>query len=465
MNILSSKTLDIPKKKSFSSINILSKKFSINCKSTPNKYYESTQYRLSQKPPIYFYRKITNPYKYNITKVDLSYSNRKSNEDIFAEKVKDIINKEIGDSRNLNDMLTQSLKKDKYKPKGYPYFDFVYKHHNILKNFFPNEKINKNNLKEKNIVNDENEKNIMNNSSKYIMKNHNGKENNKENLNNIQYEEVNNNNVIQNILEKEKIKNNFNEKNQKDKNDNEVNKYENNHNINYNENIKNDNINNKNEYEYNIVQKKNTIDNDLNKLLNKKEDISQLNHSNNLQDRYKNNTIYNPKTIKFTSNLYPKLSEIDEIKYKYYESDPHNLKNDNLFKNKSGEKYLFRNNYQLKDFENKLHISSESNSSWIPKIPKRITYNNLSSVKYNIISPLKRSIFKTREEITGLKIANRVKSVSEIVNFITNKSKNSSDLFENSIKDKKWFMKRNQVAANQADLHHAYKEIIPHPFS
>ena len=191
-----------------------------------------------------------------------------------------------------------------------------------------------------------------------------------------------------------------------------------------------------------------------------------MNHNNNLQDNNNNyNTNHNLKTNNSSSILYPILSEKDEIKYKYYESDPHNLKNDTLFKNKSGEKNLFRNNFQLKDFDNKLHITSDSNSSWIPKIPKRITYNNLSSVKYNIISPLRRSIFKTREEISGLKIANRVKSVSQFVDISSNKTQNLNELFENSIKVKNWFMKRNQVASNQGDLHHTYKEIIPYPFS
>ena len=449
MNILSSKSLDIPKKNSFnSSINILSKKFSINCKSKPNKYYESAEYRLSQNPPIYFYRKITKPYKYNISNIDLSYSNRKSNEDIFAEKVKNIINKELGDSINLNNIFSQSLKNDRYKPKGYPYFEFVNKHHNMYKKFFLNKQINKDNFKEKNIIVNENEKNIMNNSSKYLMNNQNINENNEgRNLNNIQIDEVNNNKEKKIRLEKEKIQN-LNEKKQKNNNinENEINKYENNHNINYNENIKNDN---KNEDEY-----------------FKKEDISQLNHNNSLQDNNNNyNTNHNLKTNNSSSILYPILSEKDEIKYKYYESDPHNLKNDTLFKNKSGEKNLFRNNFQLKDFDNKLHITSDSNSSWIPKIPKRITYNNLSSVKYNIISPLRRSIFKTREEISGLKIANRVKSVSQFVDISSNKTQNLNELFENSIKVKNWFMKRNQVASNQGDLHHTYKEIIPYPFS
>ena len=64
-------------------------KISINCDPNPNKYNELTQVRLSQYPPIYYYRKVENPYQYNISSVDLKYSNRKSNEEIFTDKVKE----------------------------------------------------------------------------------------------------------------------------------------------------------------------------------------------------------------------------------------------------------------------------------------------------------------------------------------------------------------------------------------
>ena len=194
--------------------------------------------------------------------------------------------------------------------------------------------------------------------------------------------------------------------------------------------------------------------------------ISQFNYNNNLQYKYNNYTSHHdPKKITRPLNLYPPLSEKDQIQYKYYESDPHILKDDEFFKKKTGEKNLFRSPRQLQDFENKLHMTGESKSSWIPRIPQRTTYNNLTSVRYNILSPGKKSIFKTQDEITGLKIRNRVKSISDFVDVNRIAAENLSELFTNSIKDKRWFNRTDQVATNQADLHNTYRERIPYPFS
>ena len=479
--------------------NPLRTKISINCDPNPNKYNEMTQVRLSQYPPIYYYRKVENPYQYNITSIDLKYSNRKSNEQIFTEKVKDIINKESGGTMTLDDILSNSNRKDNLKPYGYPYFDYLNKHPYLMKSFqnLPR----KLNIKFMKQNNNENERNLTTKPLSYINNNQNDNDN---------YEAKINENVDEENKEDEKNNKLENERYEANENNNKI--YEQNNNEEENENKNNqiyENIkenkeeNNEEKKETNVnninestIEKKNeemkeNITENINENEPQKENLenlkkeneekydnynddldelneftSQFNYNNNLQFKYNNyNTHHDPKKIQFPRNLYPLLKEKEEIQYKYYESDPFLLKDDEMFKKKSGEKNIFRNHRQLIDFEGKLHMTSESNSSWIPRIPKRTTYNNFTSVQYNIISPGKRSMFKTKDEINGIKITNRVKSVSEFVDVNRIDAVNSSELFANSIKDKQWFMRTDQVGANHSDLHLTYRERIPHTFS
>ena len=552
---LQSRSMDLKKKPT--NQNILKTKISINCEANPNKYNETTQNRLSRNPPIYYYRNVSNPYKYNIQSVDLKYSHGRSNEEIFTQKVKDIINKESGGSITLDDIISKS-KKDKYIPYGYPYFDYVNRHPNLMKstNFLTSRrKFNMDVIKKNNSMGN-GERKLCITTSPYITNNKNGNDNyegpingpfdgmnygneeqknyevennryeNNENVNQMNVndnntnEDINQNNENQNmnnnnitnepIVDKNINNNNTNEPIQDNINNNNnnnipnepiVDKNINNNNtneptqdnINNNNNIPNEpivdnNINNNNineptkdnnlnnnieqpikENENNIEQNKQSEN--MNKLDNDNEEeydefTSQFNYNNQLQYKYNNYTTHHdPKKITRPLNLYPQLSEKDQIQYKYYESDPHLLKDDEFFKKKSGEKNLFRNHRQLQDFENKLHMTGESKSSWIPRIPQRTTYNNLTSVKYNILSPNKKSIFKTHDEITGIKIGNRVKSISDFVDVNRIAAENLSELFTNSIKDKNWFNRTEQVATNQADLHNTYRERIPYPFS
>ena len=165
--------------------------------------------------------------------------------------------------------------------------------------------------------------------------------------------------------------------------------------------------------------------------------------------------------------LYPKLTQKEEIQYKYTQSDIFNLKNDNLFKNKSGEKYLFRPNTQL-DNKRRIHMNYLSNSSWIPNIPNRSNYCGHTSVGYNIISPGKKSLFKTKEEIdrnAGIKLYNRIKAFSNFIDQNWQSSPHMTEQFYNSVKDKKPFNRKKNVGGYYIDMHHTYKDSIPHPFS
>ena len=205
---------------------------------------------------------------------------------------------------------------------------------------------------------------------------------------NNENQNMNNNNITNEpIVDKNINNNNTNEPTQDNINNNNnipnepiVDNNINNNNI--NEPTKDNNLNNNieqpiKENENNIEQNKQSEN--MNKLDNDNEEeydefTSQFNYNNQLQYKYNNYTTHHdPKKITRPLNLYPQLSEKDQIQYKYYESDPHLLKDDEFFKKKSGEKNLFRNHRQLQDFENKLHMTGESKSSWIPRIPQRTT--------------------------------------------------------------------------------------------
>ena len=109
-----------------------------------------------------------------------------------------------------------------------------------------------------------------------------------------------------------------------------------------------------------------------------------------------------------------------------------------------------------------------SNSSWIPNIPKRINYCGHTSVHYNIISPEKKSIFKTREEIDNnqIKIHHKVKSVSNIIDLNWESSPHITSQFVNSINSNfNYFSRKKNVGGCHLDLFHTYRETCPHPFS
>lgn len=81
---------------------------------------ESTFYRLNQVPPIYFYRKINNPYKYNISSVP-EYLIKTDEEKHFMEKLYQTISNEK-DKKILTSLIHKNNQKDSkhrdfYKPK------------------------------------------------------------------------------------------------------------------------------------------------------------------------------------------------------------------------------------------------------------------------------------------------------------------------------------------------------------
>ena len=95
------------------------------------KFFETTENRLNQNPPIYYIRKTPKPYKYNISSVPQGYSNKITTEDMFNNRLIDFINRESKGKFSLKDIINSSSQ-DKYKPKGYVFRDFLIKNNKFI---------------------------------------------------------------------------------------------------------------------------------------------------------------------------------------------------------------------------------------------------------------------------------------------------------------------------------------------
>ena len=117
-----------------------------------------------------------------------------------------------------------------------------------------------------------------------------------------------------------------------------------------------------------------------------------------------------------------------------------------------------KENFDLKD--------NDLLNEWIPKYPNRRNFVGYTSVKFNILNPGTKSIFKTKDEIElGFKPSNKTKSISEFLELsrvnAPNLNKRYNELFE---KNPKNFGRENYVANDFGNLHHTYREMIPNCF-
>ena len=62
-------------------------------KNTLNRFYELADNRLKSKPPIYYLRKVSKPYKYDIRSVPMGYFNY-STEEMFTQRLNNYLKKE-----------------------------------------------------------------------------------------------------------------------------------------------------------------------------------------------------------------------------------------------------------------------------------------------------------------------------------------------------------------------------------
>jgi len=296
------------------------------------KIYENSDLRLNNRPPVIYYRKVTNPYKYKMDNDSSSHTNPITTEKLFSNRIKSIISKSHNGKLTLEEILKKNdiKNKDHFKPNGYIFYDYLRKHPYLK----PNDLIRTNIF-------------------------------------------------------------------------------------------------------HSIYNKKDDYFDDYDEKYEKKEE-----------------------KIK-----YDKISEKDSILYKYQLSDPFNLRDDKVFKNKSGELYLLKEK-QKKNKENFDLKDNDLLNEWIPKYPNRRNFVGYTSVKFNILNPGTKSIFKTKDEIElGFKPSNKTKSISEFLELsrvnAPNLNKRYNELFE---KNPKNFGRENYVANDFGNLHHTYREMIPNCF-
>ena len=137
-----------------------------------NNYYENTKinfkedafYRLKQVPPVYFYRKIHSPYKYNILSVP-EYLVKTNEERHFMDKLNQLIIND-SDRKTLNNLIINKKKekkfKDRYKPPVLDVQNILRYRPNLYSNsFLFDKRSNSVLLKDNNILSHEHKSNTI----------------------------------------------------------------------------------------------------------------------------------------------------------------------------------------------------------------------------------------------------------------------------------------------------------------
>ena len=350
-------------------------------------FKEDMFYKLKNVPPVYFYRKINSPYKYDIVSVP-EYLVKTDEERHFIDKLNQLIINET-DRKALNNLIINKKKekkfKDRYKPSVLDVQNILRYKPNLYSNSFLFEKRSNSVM---NLLNKDN--NILAHDSK------------------------NNTIDIEKIFDDNKEKEEKEEKNEKIMDNNEQNE-----------------------------EKKEEKEKEK-----KKED---------------------------------KISEEDQIKYKYKISDIYNNRNEKVITDKSAEKYLFKNLEKInnnltdsknenKNNENNFYNTSKSKSDWIPNRTIGTKMNSFSSVSYNILSPLYKGYnkFVSPSELNKNNLYNestafhRTKSISEFIDLTRVSASNTLNCFSRKNKIPN-FKLRNSVATNQADEYHINRDLIEKP--
>jgi hypothetical protein len=113
------------------------------------------------------------------------------------------------------------------------------------------------------------------------------------------------------------------------------------------------------------------------------------------------------------------------------------------------------------------NVSTRSNSEWNDKISHPSLFNH-TSVKYHILNPGIKHIFKTKEEIkesTAFNPVHRQKSLCEYRDLTRVGQPNMNREYYSALeKSPEIFRRTSNVCANFLDIHRSYKDLIEHPF-
>jgi hypothetical protein len=211
---------------------------------------------------------------------------------------------------------------------------------------------------------------------------------------------------------------------------------------------------NKNLY-YFQTQVNNHIDKPKNIGLNKSNLKIKINDNNKDKINLENNT----------RNFLPVISEKTSKQKDYHKSDIFYLVNDDLSKEKTSEKYLFKPNYSPRKLENEKK-SNINEVGWSPKLDKNKSRIGCSSVAFNIINPSLKCLSPIKKEIDSLNNNNFEKPplISDYINMCKPGDTGLRKDFTEQLEENKNIFHRKNYCASYSDLHHEYKDLVNNIF-
>ena len=207
---------------------------------------------------------------------------------------------------------------------------------------------------------------------------------------------------------------------------------------------------NKNLY-YFQTQVNNHIDKPKNIGLNKSNLKIKINDNNKDKINLENNT----------RNFLPVISEKTSKQKDYHKSDIFYLVNDDLSKEKTSEKYLFKPNYSpMKLGKDKKTTLNEV--GWSPKIDKNKSRIGCSSCPFNIINPSLKSLSPMKKEIDKMNNNNFEKPplISDYINMCKPGDTRLRRDFSVKLNENKGMFHRKNYCASYSDLYHEYKYLV-----
>ena len=188
--------------------------------------------------------------------------------------------------------------------------------------------------------------------------------------------------------------------------------------------------------------------------------------NNNINIKYDNDISKNDKiihkTIDYDNNENKNiLPPIINSKKDYKQSDIFYLINNNLSKNKSSEKYLFKENY----LPPKIEIDKKTGINdigWSPKGQKNKSRIGCSSVAFNILSPSLKNFSPMKKDIDLLNKNNFEKAplISEYIDICKPGDTTLRQDFSDKLNENKSIFHKKNYCAAYNDLHHEYKDLI-----
>ena len=354
---------------------------------------------------------------------------RKKPESDFIRLINTLVSSQPKRHNTCNNIFIKSNKDIPYKPKGYDYFEYIHQHPNLISE-------DDDNIYSK-IVNDlkkhpESDNYRYNNRAQPIT------------LNRL----IKHNNMLNDLSSKENYK-----KIELKPLMAQSHKFL--HKLNFsNDNNKNLNLDSKNDFN----------DIEENKKISKSES-GRLNYKTIDYNIAPNKNIFpiinNLKELHFRDRLISNNNYSTRKQKDYRKSDIFNLINDDLSKNKSSEKYLFKKNYMPQIIENDKKTSI-IRVGWSPKSTRNKSRIGVPSVPFNILNPEVKSISPIKKEIDSMNNNNFEKPplMSEYVNMIKpGDSSVRKDVLDELKNNQNIYHRKNYCAA-YCDLYNEYKDLI-----